>query len=176
MCENSLSISVGKITLQRRVTFKTNDFHPTGLVNKIKFEFVYYIYTMSTNCEDTNALLNKILYELNNLKNDVSELKNDVSELKNDVSHLDIKMNVINDKLSADINNLYIHFDERMNSLEESIEETNKINNGKFDGIFKTLKNTNSIITVDRLLGMFLLGMNVLNNYTIGVIMKNKTE
>ena len=152
---------------------------------------------MSTNCEDTNALLNKILYELNNLnncvselkndvselkndvsglKNDVSGLKNDVSELKNDVSHMDIKMNVINDKLSADINNLYIHFDERMNSLEESIEETNKINNGKFDGIFKTLKNTNSIITVDRLLGMFLLGMNVLNNYTIGVIMKNKTE
>ena len=145
---------------------------------------------MSTNCEDTNALLNKILYELNNLnncvseltndvsglKNDVSGLKNDVSGLKNDVSHMDIKMNVINDKLSADINNLYIHFDERMNSLEESIEETNKINNGKFDCIFKTLNNPNSIVTVDRLLGMFYFGMTVLNNYTIGVIMKNKTE
>ncbi len=138
---------------------------------------------MSTNCEDTNALLNKILYELNNLKNDVSGLKNDVSGLKNDVSGLKNDVYVLNikidtniEKTNKDISELYAHFDERMNSLENKIDETNKINNGKFDCIFKTLNNPNSIVTVDRLLGMFLFGMTVLNNYTIGVIMKNKTE
>lgn len=138
---------------------------------------------MSTNCEDTNALLNKILYELNNLKNDVSGLKNDVSGLKNDVSGLKNDVYVLNikidtniEKTNKDISELYAHFDERMNSLENKIDETNKINNGKFDCIFKTLNNPNSIVTVDRLLGMFYFGMTVLNNYTIGVIMKNKTE